>query len=478
MKKRFNEEQIIGILKGAEAGLKPAELCCKYGISEATYYNWKTKFGGMTVSEAQCLKELGQENNKLKHLPADSMLDIHANHKRVHRLYREAGLAARRRRRRRGVMIEREQLALPNGPNEVWSIDFVTDALSNGWRLKCLTIVDDFTKEAVDIVVDHGISGLYVARELDMATRFRGYPKALRTDQGSEFTSRALDRWAYANGVTLKLIQAGKPTQNAYIESFNGKFRDECLNEHWFTTLAQTALRQRMCEIAATRVRYGYRKIRVLLLREGYQVSKNRLYRLYREEGLSLRYRPNRKRRAQMSRPARAKSTAANQVWSLDFVADQLSSGQRFRALTIIDVFTREALAIDVGQRLGASDVVRVLGELKAKREAPRTLLCDNGSEFTSQVMDLWAYHQKVEIAFSRPGKPTDNAFVESFNGTLRDECLNAHWFTDARAQIERWRVEYNESRPHRALGEVAPAEYARQLGLQAQLTDQQKAED
>ncbi|EDT41112.1 hypothetical protein BamMEX5DRAFT_3097 [Burkholderia ambifaria MEX-5] len=123
----------------------------------------------------------------------------------------------------------------------------------------------------------------------------------------------------------------------------------------------QTALRKRMCEIAATRVRYGYRKIRVLLLREGYQVSKNRLYRLHREEGLSLRYRPNRTRRGQMSRPARMKSTAANQVGSSDFVADQLSCGQRFRAMTIIDVFTHETLAIDVGQRLGASDVVRVL---------------------------------------------------------------------------------------------------------------------
>jgi putative transposase len=243
----------------------------------------------------------------------------------------------------------------------------------------------------------------------------------------------------------------------------------------------QTALRQRMCEIAATRVRYGYRKIRVLLQREGYQVSKNRLYRLYREEGLSLRYRPNRKRRMQMSRPARAKATAANQAWSLDFVADQLAKGERFRALTIVDVFTREALAIEVGQRLGASDVVRVLDGLRVKRAAPRMLYCDNGSEFTSQVMDLWAYHHKVEIAFSRPGKPTDNAFVESFNGTLRDECLNAHWFTslaDATRQIERWRVEYNASRPHRALGEVPPAEYARQLGVHAQLTGQQSAED
>nr|WP_269766405.1 IS3 family transposase [Burkholderia ubonensis] len=125
-----------------------------------------------------------------------------------------------------------------NAPNEVWSIDFVMDALANGRRLKCLTIVDDFTKEAVDIVVDHGISGLYVAQALDRAARFRCYPKAVRTDQGPEFTSRALDLWTYASGVTLKLIQAGKPTQNAYIESFNGKFRDECLNEHWFTTLA------------------------------------------------------------------------------------------------------------------------------------------------------------------------------------------------------------------------------------------------
>ncbi|CAJ9131557.1 IS407A, transposase OrfB [Burkholderia pseudomallei] len=150
-------------------------------------------------------------------------------------------LAHERRRfgyRRLHALVEREQLALPGAPNEVWSIDFVMDALSNGRRVKCLTVVDDFTKEAVDIVVDHGISGLYVARALDRAARFRGYPKAVRTDQGPEFTSRALDQWAYANGVTLKLIQAGKPTQNAYIESFNGKFRDECLNEHWFTTLA------------------------------------------------------------------------------------------------------------------------------------------------------------------------------------------------------------------------------------------------
>ena len=162
---------------------------------------------------------------------------VEANHKRVHRLYKQAGLAVRRRRKRHGVAVEREPLSLPTGPNQIWSMDFVSDALAAGRRLKCLTIVDDFTKEAIDIVVDHGIGGEYVTRVLDQAAMFRGYPHAVRTDQGPEFTGRALDQWAYQHKVTLKLIQPGKPIQNAYIESFNGRFRDECLNEHWFTSL-------------------------------------------------------------------------------------------------------------------------------------------------------------------------------------------------------------------------------------------------
>ena len=162
---------------------------------------------------------------------------IQANHKRVHRLYRDAGLAVRRRRRRHGVAVDREPLLRPTSPNEVWSMDFVFDALACGRRLKCLTIVDDFTREAVDIVVDRGIGGQHVTHILDRAAFFRGYPKAIRTDQGPEFTGKALDQWAYTHGVQLKLIQAGKPTQNAYIESFNGKFRDECLNDHWFTSV-------------------------------------------------------------------------------------------------------------------------------------------------------------------------------------------------------------------------------------------------
>jgi len=167
---------------------------------------------------------------------------IQANHKRIYRLYSDAGLAVRRRRKRHGVAIERQALELPASPNQVWSMDFVSDALANGRRIKVLTIVDDFSKEAIDLVADFGISGHYVTRVLDQAARFRGYPQAIRTDQGPEFTGKALDQWAYKHGVQLKLIQAGKPTQNAFIESFNGRFRDECLNDHWFTSLGEARI--------------------------------------------------------------------------------------------------------------------------------------------------------------------------------------------------------------------------------------------
>lgn len=163
---------------------------------------------------------------------------LEANHKRIYRLYSEAGLTVRKRKRRKGIMVERQALELPGAPNKVWSMDFVMDALCNGRRLKILTLADDFTKEALDLPVDHSICGEHVVQILDSVAQFRGYPEAIRTDQGPEFTGKALDQWAYKNGVQLKLIQAGKPTQNAYIESFNGKFRDECLNEHWFEDLA------------------------------------------------------------------------------------------------------------------------------------------------------------------------------------------------------------------------------------------------
>jgi putative transposase len=149
----------------------------------------------------------------------------------------------------------------------------------------------------------------------------------------------------------------------------------------------------------------------------------------------------------------------------MDFVSDPLTSGLRFRALTIVDIYTREALAIDVGHRLGAQDVVAVCNRLIAQRQAPQRVLVDNGGEFSGRLLDLWAYHHHVQIDFSRPGKPTDNCFIESFNGSFRDECLNVHGFEtidDAKAKIEAWRIEYNESRPHQALKEKTPMEFAR----------------
>lgn len=162
-------------------------------------------------------------------------------YRRLHILLRRAGVQVNH--KRNGVAVERERLSLPSAPNQVWSMDFVFDALSTGRRIKCLTVVDDFTKESVGILVEHGISGFRVTRALDEMARFRGYPKAIRTDQGPEFTGKALDQWAYQRDIKLKLIQPGKPTQNAFIESFNGKFRDECLNEHWFCSLAEARIR-------------------------------------------------------------------------------------------------------------------------------------------------------------------------------------------------------------------------------------------
>ena len=242
-----------------------------------------------------------------------------------------------------------------------------------------------------------------------------------------------------------------------------------------------TELRMRIGEIAQVRVRYGYRKILVLLRREGWQVGKSRVQRLYREEGLGLKQRPKRRRRAAEHLRERIRPTEANQVWSLDFMADQLTNGRRFRVLTIVDVFTRESLAVEVGPSLKGTDVVEVLNRIRARRGAPKMLFCDNGSEFSSQIMDLWAYQNGVRIDLSRPGKPTDNAFIETFNGTLRAECLDTHWFetlAEAKERIEAWRKEYNESRPHRALGERTPSEFANEVAARRDFIGTQTAEN
>lgn len=242
-----------------------------------------------------------------------------------------------------------------------------------------------------------------------------------------------------------------------------------------------TALRMRIREIAQARVRYGYRKIQVLLNREGWGVGKSRMQRLYREEGLGLKQRPKRRRRAAEHPRERIRATEANPVWSLDFMVDQLTDGRRFRVLTIVDVFTRESLAVEVGPSLKGTDVVEALNQIRTERGIPKMLFCDNGAEFSSQIMDLWAYQNGVRIDFSRPGKPTDNAYIETFNGTLRAECLDTHWFgtlAEAKERIEAWRKEYNESRPHRALGERTPKELAHGIAASRDSMGVQTAEN
>lgn len=161
------------------------------------------------------------------------------NHKKIYRLYRKANPTVRRRRKARLPTGERQRLCPATVPNEVWSMDFVSDALASGRRIKCLTVADDFTHKSGDIAVDHCIGGAYVVRPLDQAACLRGYPRAVRNDHGPEFTSRAFIAWTQRHGIEHRLIEPGKPMHNGHIESFNGRFRDECLNEHWFTSLAQ-----------------------------------------------------------------------------------------------------------------------------------------------------------------------------------------------------------------------------------------------
>ena len=221
-------------------------------------------------------------------------------------------------------------------------------------------------------------------------------------------------------------------------------------------------LRERLRELAAERRRFGYRRLHVLLRREGVLVNHKRVYRLYREEGLSVRRR-GRKRVARERCPALA-PTGPDQCWSLDFVSDALAWGRKIRLLTVEDTFTREALAIEVDTSLPGTRVARVLDQLICERGAtPGEITLDNGPELTSKALDQWAYEHGVGLDFIERGKPVQNAFIESFNGRLRDECLNEHWFLslpDARRIVEDWRIDYNRNRPHSSLGNLSPEEF------------------
>ena len=221
-------------------------------------------------------------------------------------------------------------------------------------------------------------------------------------------------------------------------------------------------LKARLRTLAGERRRFGYRRLTVLLRREGWTVNHKRVYRLYRQEGLEVRRR-KRKRMGAVERQALAIPIRQNERWSMDFVADALTDGRRFRSLNIVDDFNRECLAAQVDTSIRGARVVRVLERLRERRGLPQVLVTDNGPEFAGQALDVWAYEQGVKLHFIEPGKPVQNAFIESFNGKMRDECLNEHWFMslgEARETMEAWRRDYNEVRPHSALGDRTPQEF------------------
>jgi putative transposase len=227
----------------------------------------------------------------------------------------------------------------------------------------------------------------------------------------------------------------------------------------------QAALRIRLRDLAYSRASYGYRRLHILLQREGWAVNHKRVYRLYKQEGLMMRPKKPRRHVTACRRIERMEARGPNDGWSMDFMSDELYNGRRIRLLTLVDNFTRESLAIEVDSHLGGHRVVEVLQHLRDERSLPKTIRVDNGPEFISKVLDQWAYLNGVELDFSRPGKPTDNAFIEAFNGRLREECLNENWFLsleDARDKVGTWREEYNRLRPHSALGNLSPEEFTR----------------
>ncbi|MFG7489654.1 MULTISPECIES: IS3-like element ISMex11 family transposase [Methylobacteriaceae] len=362
-KSRFTEEQIAFALKQAETGTPVAEVLRRMGISEQTFYRWKKLYGGLGTGELRRLKQLEDENRKLKQLVADLSLDKHI-------LQDVLGKKALTPARRRELVHQ--------------------------------------VQEAHGVSERRGCAALGVGRS---GVRYR----------------------------------STKPDQ--------------------------APLRMRICDLAKSRVRYGYFRIYILLRREGWRVNHKRVHRLYRDEGLSLRLKRPRRHVSAAHRERQPAALRPNERWSMDFVSDALFDGRRLRALTVVDAFTREALAIEVDQGIKGEQVVAVVGRLALLRGAPCAIQVDNGPEFVSKALDRWAYENGVTLDFSRPGKPTDNALVESFNGRLRDECLNANWFlslADARSKIETWRRHYNESRPHTALGWRTPQEFALAAALQA----------
>ncbi|RWU19987.1 IS3 family transposase [Xanthomonas phaseoli] len=357
MKKRFSEEQIIGFLREAEAGVAIKDLCRRHGFSEASYYLWRSKFGGMSVPDAKRSKTLETENARLKKLLAEQLFEN----------------------------------------------DLIKDALR---------------------------------KKLVSAPARRALVREWMGCGASE--RRALA----AIGMSASALRYC-PREDRNVE-----------------------LRERIGALAHRHRRYGVGMIYLKLRQEGRIVNYKRVERLYREQQLQVRRRKRKKvpvgERQPLLRPSQA-----NQVWSMDFVFDRTADGRVIKCLVIVDDATHEAVAIEVERAIAGHGVTRVLNRLAIRRGLPQVIRTDNGKEFCGKAMVAWAHARGVQLRLIQPGKPNQNAYVESFNGRLRDECLNEHWFPTllhARTEIERWRREYNEERPKKAIAGMTPSAYAQQL--------------
>jgi len=242
----------------------------------------------------------------------------------------------------------------------------------------------------------------------------------------------------------------------------------------------QTELRVRLRDLATSRIRYGYRRLTVMLRREGWRVNTKRVYRLYREEALQVRTKKRVKSAAQV-RITLPEATFANQRWSMDFVSERLADGRWFRILTILDQYTRECLCAYADRSQTGEKVAEQLHRLIEDRGRPESITSDNGAEFTGRAMDTWAHQAGVKLNFIRPGKPVENGYIESFNGRLRNECLNVEVFldlADARRKLDTWRNDYNQQRPHSALDDRTPDEFASvAMQLSSALSPEERAE-
>lgn len=224
-------------------------------------------------------------------------------------------------------------------------------------------------------------------------------------------------------------------------------------------------IRNKLKELAEKKPKYGCPMLHVLLRREGYMINHKRTERIYVDEKLSLRRKRKRRKTASMYRSEIPVAQRRNHIWSMDFVSDAASGSRKLKMLTVVDTFTRKCLDIVVDTSINGHRVCRILDEITEKEGKPEMIIVDNGPEFSGRALDEWAYRKGVKLYFIRPGKPVENAYIESFNGRLREECLNSHWFTNldhARSIVSNWRMEYNENRPHSSLGYLSPNEFIR----------------